>query len=935
MTGHTPTRPVPRLHGRDAHLRAVQAFLDRPATADGASLVISGEPGLGRTALLDHAARSFTAGPVLHLRTDPAHTRLPHGGVRALVRAAGAPDDRPPDGTRTAAAGPGCLPDLFRGVCGGLPLLVCVDDAHLWDPPSRAALRRAVHDPHPGVRVGLLLSVAADRALAPDFAGLPVTSLDPLGPGDLAALLDDSTGPGTEPAVRERLVEAAAGNPALLLALVRRLTPAQLRGERELPRPLPGPGPLSDVAGAVLAGLPPYAADLVLAVSAALRASDDTAVDTGPVLRAAARLHPSAPAPGRRSAPAPLAPVDGRFAFHSALVRETAYATAAPERRRAVHRALAEELAPADGTAPGLTALLHRSWATAGPAPRGLPAELAATAADPAVPASYRLRSVALDRAAELTVHPAAAAERRTAAAAHALTAGQARRALRLVETVLDRAPTPAVRGRAELVRGTALLRDGSADDAHASLLCAASLLRPHAPAEAAAAALSAADAAWAAGDLPACLAALADGAPRPGAGPGPAPRTAGEGAGPKPLDDYRRGMSAVLEARFDDAAEPLRRLVERARPGGRPEELVRSTAAALLLGDVAAARRAGARALAGARTLGSAALVPPALEYLAYAELRAGRHAQARAHAEEGLRAARRAGQRNTAAHHHAALALAASIEGEPAVVAAHVRAALETALRHGLVQAATLAHWAAARADLGRGRPVEAADRLGPLVRPGPRRGHFAVWMLAVPCFTEAAVLAGRPAQAADGVLDFARWAACGADPHAPAQLARCRALLAGDDRADTLYRRALALHEEAGGDFERARTQLLYGKWLRRRRRLRAARDQLGAALVGFEGCGARVWAEQAHGELRAHGTAPGGRRTGALSRLTPQQLRIARCVADGATNREVALVLSVSTRTVDYHLRNVFAALGVRSRVELARMVEQAERGAAHP
>jgi DNA-binding CsgD family transcriptional regulator len=199
----------------------------------------------------------------------------------------------------------------------------------------------------------------------------------------------------------------------------------------------------------------------------------------------------------------------------------------------------------------------------------------------------------------------------------------------------------------------------------------------------------------------------------------------------------------------------------------------------------------------------------------------------------------------------------------------------------------------------------------------------------MLALPCYVEAAVLSGHPQDASTVLADLAQWAAFGVDPHAPAQLARCRALLAPDDRPDDLYLRALALHDERGGDFERARTELLYGRWLRRRRRLREARSRLGAALVGFERCGAGAWADQTRGELRAGGAASAKEAAvaGGLSRLTPQQLRIARYVAEGATNREVAQRLAVSTRTVDYHLRNVFAALGVRSRIELARMVDQ--------
>ncbi|MFF8875562.1 LuxR C-terminal-related transcriptional regulator [Streptomyces massasporeus] len=519
-----------------------------------------------------------------------------------------------------------------------------------------------------------------------------------------------------------------------------------------------------------------------------------------------------------------------------------------------------------------------------------------------------------------------------------------------------DAAPSAAEnRGHGELARGRRQLFDGPVGDARETLLLAASLLAGDAPETAEAAHLGAADAAWATGDVVACLTTL-DGTEVPGPAAGRAAATrvggasmTGEGGASTAVEggasttgpggwardpffrDYRDGMRALLARRPEHAAGPLRRVLDRARRDDRPERLLRAAAAALLLGDVHAARTAGARALAAARTTECAAFEARALEYLAYGELRAGRHAQARAHAEEGVRAALLAGHRNTAASHHAMLALAASIEGDTAAVAGYASAALATARRHGLAQAATLAEWAIARADLARGRPLDAADRLGPLVGPGPRRGHFAVWMLAVPCFVEAAVLAGQPEDARGVVADLARWAAFGADPHAPAQHARCQALLAADDReADDLYLRALALHDESGGDFERARTELLYGRWLRRRRRLREARGRLGAALVGFERCGAGAWADQTRGELRANGAASGKEPAVGLSGLTPQQLRIARHVAEGATNREVAQRLAVSTRTVDYHLRNVFAALGVRSRIELARMVDQEQR-----
>ena len=167
----------------------------------------------------------------------------------------------------------------------------------------------------------------------------------------------------------------------------------------------------------------------------------------------------------------------------------------------------------------------------------------------------------------------------------------------------------------------------------------------------------------------------------------------------------------------------------------------------------------------------------------------------------------------------------------------------------------------------------------------------------------------------------------------PPGAAQLARCRALLsaaapASSARTEAWYEEALAAHRVAGGDFEQARTLLLYGKWLRRDRRPGQARPPLRDALVAFERCGARVWAAQTAAELRATGAAPDQEPPGALTGLTPQQLRIALYVAEGSTNREVARRLSVSVRTVDHHLRNVFATLGVRSRVELSRLVERA-------
>ncbi len=913
MTGQTTSRR-----------QAAARLLDELRT--GGVRVVTGEPGCGRTEFLDDAARSFRAGPVWHVRAEPARSAQPLSGLHTLLRAAGVTVHSPGPGAAGEA-----LADALRTAAAASPLLVCVDDAHLWDAASRAALAHAATWVRStGVRAGLLLTVAGHRPVDPAWAALPLLRLGPLAPADAARLVDDVTGGAVDPQVREELLTEADGNPALLLAMVQRLSPAQLGGRRALPRPPADAEVLADVVGGCLDAVPSERAGLLLAAAAAVRVTGEPDADAELVLRAAGE---SGEATGGEPLPEVLVMAEGRIGFRSALLGRAVYAGAPPERRRAVHRALADCLADPDG----VVALLHRSWSVTGRAP-ALADGLARAAAACAFPPALCHRALA--RAAELTTDDTRRAHRYTAAAQHAVLAGHPAEARRLLDAARSGPVPAAARGAAELLRGAVLLADGPVDDAHESFLLAAALLAAARGEDADAAVLGAADAAWAAGDSTACLRALAATDSVTGtAGTGVTGGAGGPtGAGTPPrtavLRDHRDGMRAVLLGRFDLAAAPLRRVVEHGLRGDEPEPLLRSAAAALMLGDVAAARRAGARALATARTRGAAALEPRALEYLAYAELRAGHHQLARTHAEEGLRTARHTGRRNTAAHLHAVLALAASIEGEKEVVAEHGAAALRTARRHGLVQAATLAHWATARADLGAGRPREAADRLGPLVRPGARRGHFAVWMLAVPCFVEAAVLAGRPEHAPAVVEDFALWAACGADPQAPAQLLRCRALLSPTDAADELYLRALDRHEETSGDFERARTELLYGKWLRRRRRLREARARLGEALMGFERCGAQLWAQQAAAELRAGGAAPADSGGGELSRLTPQQLRIARRVAEGATNREVALSLSVSTRTVDYHLRNVFAILGVRSRVELVRLVEQAEKTTAH-
>ncbi|WP_079027883.1 helix-turn-helix transcriptional regulator [Streptomyces rimosus] len=916
MTGPaTVERPL-RLYGRESELAAVNRLVGRVRAGYGGALVLTGRPGLGRTALLGQAAHAFrssraarsptgSGATVLYTRAAAPEASMPYSGLHALLCGAG---DEPPTDVLRSGMPSAALLGLLRSLARRGPLLVCVDDVHLWDTRSRTALgfaARRLDAPYP---VGLVLTVAAHRADDPALTGLPLRQLAPLTDQAASALLDELARTGIDAVVRADLLAEGEGSPRLLHDLVATLDPDQLRGRAPLPYPLVPAEILRRAYAAYVRVLPDGARALLLLAAAAgeTEPSGDAPVEV--LLRAAAAWADTGPADlAAAEASGLLSRTGDHVRFESALLRRSVYAGEPPARRRAAHAALAAVL---DGAAHRLLRLGHRACAAQGADPALADALAAATQSHHC----HRRRSAALARSAELTADSNRRAARLTAAADQARLAGDTRAARALVDQARRLPSQDGIRGQAELVHGTLALRDGPVADARETLRAAAHLLAPHHPAAAAEARLGAAEAAWSTGDPAAYLDALS---PAPDAGP---------------PGDYRTGMRAFLNGRWDQGRSALRRCIGRADSATDPALLLRAGAAALVVGDVEAASTANTRALAAARTRGTALLVPQALEHLAYSELRAGRHARAGTHAHQGLLAAHQTGQRNTAAHLHAVLALAASVSGDADVCAEHAAAALAYAAAHGLAQAAALAAWALARTDLALGRMHKAAARLDPLVHPGPRQGHFAVRMLAAPCFIEAVALVGEPARGRATLARFTDWAAATADPQAPAQLDRCRALLAHPEEAGDLYLLALAHHDRAGGDFERARTDLLYGKWLRRHRRPREARTHLRSALIGFENRGARAWAEQAGAELRAAGDIAGAAAPGpvaALTGLTAQQQRIARRVAEGATNREVAERLSLSPRTVDHHLRNVFAVLGIRSRVELARLVNKTE------
>jgi len=291
----------------------------------------------------------------------------------------------------------------------------------------------------------------------------------------------------------------------------------------------------------------------------------------------------------------------------------------------------------------------------------------------------------------------------------------------------------------------------------------------------------------------------------------------------------------------------------------------------------------------------------------------------------EEALRLAVSTGQERSAGHASVTLAMVEAIRGREDAARAAAAAALEGPIGGAALQASRAA-WALGRLELGLGRPTEALAHLEAVRHGGKGVSHPLVGLTSAADLVEAAARAGRPESADEAMDAFAGWARAGGGAWGRSVTSRMRGLLADGDDAGEHFEASL----EAIGErfpFDGARTRLVYGEWLRRSRRRADAREHLRAAHAIFEALGAQPWADRARLELRATGEAGPRVAPGALDELTPQELGIARLVADGATNKEIAAQLFLSVRTIEYHLHKVFTKLGIASRHALARLVHE--------
>ncbi|WP_043466762.1 helix-turn-helix transcriptional regulator [Kitasatospora sp. MBT66] len=925
------------LYGRERERAAVDALLDGARGGRSGVLLLRGEPGIGKTAVLEYAVAAAGDGfRVVRATGVEYEAELPFAGLSLLLSsgldrldALPGPQRRSLEGAFGLGEPAGGADRLLTGLATlGLlaelaseqPLLCVVDDVQWLDRSSLDALLIAARrlqaegvalllaardtgagEDAGGAEVGVGVGAGEGGPARPGtavgpLAGLPELRLTGLAEPDAVRLLDDRsgaarTGPALTGPARRRLLAEAAGNPLALVEL---------------------PSTEADLASGGLAltsrlriafhgqvtGLPPATQTLLLVAAAEENGELDV------VLAAAAALGAGADAlePAERAGLVAVG-TDRRFAFRHPLLRAAVLQRAPLQQRLAAHRALGEVLEEGD----------RRTWhlALAATTPdAGLADALERTAARAEARGAHGGAAAAYERAAGLTPDRDGATRRLVLAAEAATEEGK----LELAEALADRAGarTDSVFAHALLdqVRAVAHFWRGAYPAAYRLLLDAAAT--DIEPAHAARMLLQAFHAAWYVGEEPVAtvldrLAALPLGAD-------------------EPLAPLARHLPAAVLPALGRPAGPLpdvRATAAAARKAGAesPVDLVQLCGATLVLGRDHETLELAAELTAEARVKGTVGVLPTLQFFLAEAELFHGRHRDAEVTATEGLALARDTGQAQWTSQLASLLACVAALAGADERCAELAAAAL---VPGSAAPAAgePWAHWALALLDLGRGRAAAAADRLHTLTT-GPYRHHVGATR-AVPDLVEAAVRLGEPERAAEPYERFARWAAAAGTPWAEALRLRCQALLGPDELAESAYRAALDLHEGAHRPFERARTALLYGEWLRRERRRTDARPHLGAALEVFERLGVEPWADRARTELTATGTAAPAPAAaeGALTVLTPQELQIARLAARGLTNRDIAAQLFLSPRTVGHHLYKAYPKLGIASRTELA-------------
>jgi DNA-binding CsgD family transcriptional regulator len=910
------------LHGREAERARIDLLVAGAADARGGALVVRGEPGVGKTALLTDAidratdvAVLWTAGiesesplafAALHRLLRPVlgqAVRIPPVQARALRGALGE------DGNR--GDGDGTSDDRFLVFAATLSLLaetaekqpvICViDDAHWLDAASAEALLFVARRLHAD-RIGLVFAVRDGEARQFDGLGLPELAVPGLGADAASALLAEHAGVTMTDAVRDELRIRTGGNPLALVELPSVLSEGQLSGRVPLPAQLPLTQGVERAFLDRCRRLPGDAQALLLAAAA------DDSGRLSIIQQAAARLGAGDAALDAAERSGLLRVRGDDVRLRHPLVRSAVYGAATASQRQHAHRALAAVLNAAGDPDRG-------TWHAA----------LAATDLDDAVAVAddldavagratrrggHEAASTASERAAELSSSAGTRAQRLFTAASSAWLAGDGARARALADSARHTTDDPLLRADVDWLRGRIEWHIGSPQTGRRIVLSAARDVAGLDGARALEMAMLATALATWSWDIPAD-----DDVDFSSAAEGSAP------ARVRCFAALLRGHRHFLRREMAEAAAAWRDAFAIGEALSPDADLLGNLGvAALHLADSEAVRWTYGGLLALARDGGSVTNAVWALSRLPSAQVASGEWSAAAASANEALVLARGIGQAPLTAMPLAWLGVLAAFRGESAWPDALAELeAMRAEGPMGIVGAAAvdMSEWA---------KGVLAANTfdVDGALHHLERIRHPTICRSAALDRLEAAHRAGRADLVQQWVEELTAFAAQVGTAWPAAIAEHGRALLARDDVAERHFQDALRLHDAGGRPFGQARTQLAYGEFLRRNRRRIDARPHLRAALDVFTELRAEPWAERARQELRASGETARKRDVTTTGNLTPQERQTALLVRSGLGNRDIAARLFLSPRTVEYHLSNAYQKLGVRSRGELAQL-----------
>jgi DNA-binding CsgD family transcriptional regulator len=789
------------------------------------------------------------------------------------------------------------------------PVLVVVDDFQWLDAASTQALLFATRRlGAEGVAV-LLAARAGEQTTDLLSARLPTLELGGLARAPAIALLARSTVRPIADSVAEQLVASTEGNPLALLELPSLLSDAQLAGAQPLGRPLPAGVTIRRAFERRLHALPGSTQALLVVAAASHSGSFTSIVDAGQLLGLPAGVLEPAETAG-------VVQVDqGRVSFQHPLLRSVAYHLGGAARRRRAHGALAAALR---GEMTEEERTWHLAEATLTP-DEGVALRLEQLAKMSGERGAYTAAASAFEQAARLSPRPGDRARRLLEAAGHAQFLGRLEHSLTLLDEARSCTEEAADLAEIQRLRAIVAIWTGSPAEATRLWLEAVGQIEGTDPERASLMLAESAMALTMTANVPQVVEAAT------------LARAMSERAGGA-VDvgvTATYGHALILAGRAAEAM-PLLERCERAFSESNGLSSVPTFTqsmghARVWIEQYEQARRALDQAVAAARDASAAALLPFPLTCLAELELRTGKWIGAYANASEALQIAEGTGQVNAQCF---SLAILATIEaglGHEQRCREHARRALDGASALGIDNIRIYVAHALGLLELGLGQPHLAVEQLAPAGRLSRGLGcqePGVIWWAAD--LVEAHTRGGQLSDARRELRQLEQEAEQTGRVWAAASSARCRGLLADEDRFASHFEEALSAHAELHAPFEHARTELCYGERLRRARRLTEARTHLRAALDVFDRLDAGPWARQVRDELRAaEDHSPAKNRTGPARLLTAKELQVARTVAHGATNREAAAALFLSTRTIEFHLSNIYRKLGLRSRSELVR------------